>query len=129
MSCALGRLYNKEAIIEFLINKDDFKSNTVVSHIRNLKDIVELNFTEKKFESTDNEQLTESNYICPVTALEMNGNYRFSYLKGCGCVVSERATKEIKTDVCLKCNRAFTSDGKWSLGVILKVTKSLKPKA
>lgn len=118
VSCPLGRLYNKEAIIEFLINKDDFKTNTVVSHIRNLKDVKELNFTEKKSAEPDSEQLTESNYICPVTALEMNGNYRFSYLKGCGCVISERALKEIKSDACLKCNRPFTSDGKWSFGIL-----------
>ena len=115
VTCPLGRLYNKEAIIEFLLNRDEFKGNTTVSHIRSLKDIKELNLTEKKAEqdeSTD-QQLTESNYICPVVGLEMNGNYRFSFLNGCGCVISERALKEIKSDVCLKCNKAFTSDGEF----------------
>ena len=40
----------------------------------------------------------------------MNGNYRFSYLKNCGCVISERALKEVKSDVCLKCNQQFAQD-------------------
>lgn len=115
VSCPLGRLYNKEAIIEYLLNKDEFIGNTIVSHIRNLKDIKELNLTEQKSDDKPNkdEQLSESDYICPIVGIEMNGNYRFSYLKNCACVISERALKEVKSEVCLKCNKPFSSDGKF----------------
>lgn len=114
VACPLGRLFNKESIIEFLINKDEHKSNPIVNHIRNLKDIKELNLTEKKIEKkiekTNDDQLAESNYICPVVGLEMNGNYRFLFAWNCGCVVSERAVKEVKSDVCLKCNQPLTAE-------------------
>lgn len=71
VACPLGKLYNKEAIIEYLLNKDEFKTNLVVGHIRNLKDVKELNLTEKKSDQKEKEidskddQLTESKYICP----------------------------------------------------------------
>ena len=41
-------------------------------------------------------------YICPVIGHEMNGNFRFCFSWGCGCVVSERAMKQIKSNVCHK---------------------------
>ena len=66
VSCQLGKLYNKQSIIEYLLNKDDFKSNQIVNHIRNLKDIKELNLTEKKSSNDKKEDdLSESNFICP----------------------------------------------------------------
>ena len=73
-----------------------------------------------------------SQYACPVTGLEMSGRYgyvlerkrecvlcvcmsererficvvvfacRFVYLKGCGCVISERALKEVPSTTCHK---------------------------
>lgn len=41
-------------------------------------------------------------YICPVTSLEMNGKYRFAFVWTCGCVVSERALKEVPSPICHK---------------------------
>lgn len=41
-------------------------------------------------------------YICPVIGLEMSGKHRFIGLWSCGCVFSERASKEIDTNVCHK---------------------------
>ena len=45
VACEMGRLYNKEAVIEMLLNKDRSASPPWASHIEKLKDVVELNLT------------------------------------------------------------------------------------
>lgn len=108
------RLYNKDAIIEYLLDKST--SNDAVSHIRNLKvsflstnvsEIIVLllkliallikffllkDVTELKLSLNPNYQKDvadkgddyvgrkSSEFICPVTGLEMNGKYRFVFL-------------------------------------------------
>ncbi|XP_046919404.2 replication termination factor 2 [Dermatophagoides farinae] len=112
VSCELGRLYNKDAVIEYLLNKEA-PNSSLLSHIRNLKDVVTLKLTPK---SNDEKASTESNgtndykFVCPIVGLEMNGKYKFMYFRTCGCVVSERAIKEVKSQVCLSCNKPFTDD-------------------
>lgn len=115
VSCDLGRLYNKEAVIEYLLNKEPLCE--VAKHIRSLKDVVEINLTENagfKQKSADkgDEYVDRqaSRYICPVVGLEMNGRHRFCYLRHCGCVLSERALKEVKSEVCHKCGMKFSED-------------------
>lgn len=117
VACPLGRLYNKEAIIKFLLDKDE-SGKRVAGHVRSLKDVVELKLTEKQPEdqvrsnrveqSGQLVELAESPYICPVVGLEMNGKYKFVYFRSCGCVLSERAIKEVKSDTCHKCGESIT---------------------
>lgn len=115
VSCELGRLYNKDAIIEYLLNKES-PNSSLVSHIRGLKDIVTLNLTvkqgydEKTVENGESSHIQDSKYVCPVIGLEMNGNYKFYYFRSCGCVVSERAIKELKSETCLSCNKPVGED-------------------
>ena len=45
VACEMGRLYNKEAVIEMLLNKDRSASPPWASHIEKLKDVVELDLT------------------------------------------------------------------------------------
>lgn len=75
-------------------------------HIKSLKDVKNLNLTRnpafdgnkaKKGDCYTDEG--RSPYICPVIGLEMNGKYKFCFLWSCGCVMSERALKEVKTTV------------------------------
>lgn len=115
VSCELGRLYNKTAILEFLLNKEA-PNSSLVSHIRNLKDVVTLNlsakqgYQEKDSAGDQESDEQDSKYVCPIVGLEMNGMYKFFYARACGCVVSERALKEVKTDACLVCNKPL-ADG------------------
>ena len=51
-----------------------------------------------------------SEYICPVTSVEMNGKSKFLFIWTCGCVLSERAMKEIKSNTCHFCNAPYTQD-------------------
>ncbi|XP_074497898.1 replication termination factor 2 [Sebastes fasciatus] len=116
VSCDMGRLYNKDAIIEYLLDKTAERPNTeAVTHIRGIKDIKELNLTdnpewegERRTTKGDRyEDIHCGMFICPVVGLEMNGKHRFCYLQTCGCVFSDRALKEVKTEICHKCGDAF----------------------
>lgn len=114
VTCGLGRLYNKSAVIEALLNRSILPMNA--KHIRNLKDIKDLNLTpnpEYK-KNTESREHTLDNgpapYICAITGLEMSGKFRFVCLWSCGCVMSERAIKEINTKICHNCQKPFTED-------------------
>uniref|UniRef100_A0A3P9J8K0 Replication termination factor 2 n=1 Tax=Oryzias latipes TaxID=8090 RepID=A0A3P9J8K0_ORYLA len=119
VSCELGRLYNKDVVIEYLLDKSAERPNAdAVAHIRGTKDIKELNLTdnpewegERRNAKGDRyEDIHRGMFICPVVGLEMNGKHRFCYLQTCGCVFSERALKEVKTEICHKCGDPFEDD-------------------
>lgn len=116
VSCELGRLFNKESVIEFLLDKSNQESASKFGYIRGLKDIKELQLTVNPAHTAESdtaiagEDKKISQYICPVTGLEMNGHYRFCYLLGCGCVFAERALNEIKDGLCVKCGKTYAPD-------------------
>lgn len=107
IACELGRFYNKESVIELLLDRHTLagkfppEMHKKSMHIRNMKDIIELvlviNPNHKK-ELTPVTMLNGSStvagtedgspYHCPITGLEMNGRYRFVFFLTCGCVVS-----------------------------------------
>ncbi|XP_065889306.1 replication termination factor 2-like [Dysidea avara] len=109
--CELGRLFNKEALLLALLDKSNLPD--LAKHIRSLKDVRELSLTANPShkEQRNADTCTDTApYICPVTGLEMSGRYRFSYLRTCGCVVSERALKEAPSESCYKCGKPFAAD-------------------
>ncbi|KAJ8259555.1 hypothetical protein GJAV_G00170780 [Gymnothorax javanicus] len=119
VACDLGRLYNKDAVLEYLLDKSAERPNTeVVMHIRGMKDVKELNLTDNpawegeraRSKGDRYEDLHCAMFICPVVGLEMNGKHKFCYLHTCGCVFSERALREVKTEICHKCGDPFQED-------------------
>ncbi|KAK2861849.1 hypothetical protein Q5P01_001382 [Channa striata] len=119
VACELGRLYNKDAIIEYLLDKSAERPNAEsVTHIRGIKDIKELNLTDnpewegerRNIKGDRYEDIHCGMFICPVVGLEMNGKHRFCYLQTCGCVFSDRALKEVKTEICHKCGDPFKEE-------------------
>lgn len=52
----------------------------------------------------------ETPFVCPVTSIGMNGTNIFTVNWNCGCVVSEKAIKEAKSDACHGCGGAFKQD-------------------
>lgn len=88
-------------------------------HIRSLKDVKELNLTlnpvyEDKPDVGGTGTFKDWNvtpWICPVVGLEMNGKHRFCVIWDCGCVISEKALLEVKSDVCHKCAKPFEKLG------------------
>ncbi|KAK0043938.1 protein RTF2 [Biomphalaria pfeifferi] len=117
VACELGRLYNKESILEFLLDRSKFDVAAQLDHLRGLKDVKELNLTdnpEKRPKDADKgDSYTDpsiSDFICPVVGLEMSGTFKFCFIWSCGCVMSERALKEVKTDVCHKCGKSYKDE-------------------
>ncbi|XP_061389171.1 replication termination factor 2 [Musca vetustissima] len=111
--CGLGRLYSKQNVIERLLEKETMPD--VAKHIKNLKDIKQLNLTPNPAytETEKTEGLLDTShapYICKLTGLEMSGKFRFVGMWSCGCVMSERALKEIKgssAGACPVCQQPF----------------------
>lgn len=112
VGCTLGRLYSKESVLEGLLDRSTLPESA--EHIKTLKDVKNLNLTPNPaFEANTAEKGDcytdggKSPYICPVIGLEMNGKYKFCFLWSCGCVMSERALKEVKTTICHQCQQPF----------------------
>lgn len=113
VACDLGRLYNKEAVLMALLDKSNMPE--VARHIRSMKDVTVLQLTVnpsyKQSSKADTYNDTQTaQHSCPVTGLEMSGRYRFVFLRGCGCVISERGLKEVPSDTCHKCGGVFTME-------------------
>jgi hypothetical protein len=102
VACQLGNLYNKVALLERLLARtlpEKFQ------HITSLKDIVTCKFSTKP---TNNSSGTHTGndgvkYYCPITMIEFNGKHPFVVMSSCGCVLSERAIKEVESKECLVC--------------------------
>jgi len=132
----LGNFYNKSAVIEYLLQKKTLASSTntqpqylLFDHLTSLKDVWECKFYEnlgkdakssqslsskKKIdngiatgEETDFAGRRLSRFVCPVTALPANGQYKFVAMRTCGCVLSEKALKEVPSENCLGCGRSL----------------------
>lgn len=119
VSCPLGRLYNKEAVIAFLLDPHTFGSDghLVAGHIRSLKDLVTLRLTpnpnldppaahdldaattETVAVGAANERDPPAPFVCPISLREMNGTVKFVYRKPCGCAMSESALREMRKNL------------------------------
>ncbi|KAH8412671.1 hypothetical protein KR009_004426 [Drosophila setifemur] len=104
--CGMGRLYSKQSVIERLLEKEKMPETAV--HVKSLKDIKQLQLTPNPAftEEDKTEGLLDtrhSPYICKLIGLEMSGKFRFVALWSCGCVMSERALKQIKGNVASTC--------------------------
>lgn len=116
VACELGRLYNKDAIIEFLLNKDTSDKPEKMDHIKGLKDIHTLKLSEnpayiqqqKKGDGYLDMHMTK--YYCPIAGINMNGKYRFSFLLTCKCVISNKALDQIRDGKCPICSVEYSKD-------------------
>ncbi|CAJ0923185.1 unnamed protein product, partial [Mesorhabditis belari] len=115
IACRLGRLYNKEAIIEAILNKTIGKID-ITAHIKGVKDFKELRLTVNKDYTDDGAKgdsyldVNQTPYICPVTSFPMNGNQSFVFNWKCGCVFSEKALNEIKSESCHGCSQPMSPE-------------------
>ncbi|KAL1463261.1 hypothetical protein WDU94_015028 [Cyamophila willieti] len=112
VACMLGRLYSKDSVIEALLDRTKMPEHA--AHIKTLKDIKDLTLTVnssfKGGAETGDGYIDRqtAQYICPTTGIEMNGKFKFCFVWKCGCVVSERALKEVKDDICHKCQTTYS---------------------
>ncbi|KAL7716191.1 Replication termination factor 2 [Entamoeba marina] len=88
----VGRLYNREAILKALLNKEIPHE---LRYIHTRKDILDLNVT-----------WCEKMIICPLRKDEFSPGHQFVAL-ACGCVISLKGLEEIKSvksEVCPVCS-------------------------
>ncbi|VDN99108.1 unnamed protein product [Rodentolepis nana] len=110
VSCQLGRLYNKEVIIERFLDPSKYTSS-VADHIKKLRDVRDLKLTPIPKDQTSHElssgiiEDSAESFCCPILGQEMNGSYPFVFSWECGCVVSKRAFDNVKDSSCLKCGQ------------------------
>ncbi|KAF8707055.1 hypothetical protein AX14_013707 [Amanita brunnescens Koide BX004] len=100
VSCALGKLYNKDALIEFLLDRSAYgDGEDICGHIRSLKDVKTLKLTPNPTppppESAGDGALNHGQFICPLNLKEMNGTQPFVYIATCGCVFTQAALKTV----------------------------------
>ncbi|CAG8539052.1 3964_t:CDS:2 [Ambispora gerdemannii] len=134
VACRLGKLYNKDAIIEFLLNKSAYGDGDIIcSHISGLKDLTTLKLTPNPaFKETSNANTAHfepgivSPFICPITRKEMNGKSKFVYIEKCGCVFSEQGLKEVPSSNCLQCAKPFTPENIITINPSAEEQESLK---
>jgi len=98
VSCRLGRLYNKDALIEFLLDRTSYgDGKDICGHVRSLKDVKELRLTANPIKSTNQGDIDApiAPFVCPLTMKEMNGAVPFGYIHTCGCVFSLAGLKAV----------------------------------
>eukprot|EP01084_Bolivina_argentea_P258473 435764_1 len=96
----LGNLYNKQSLIEHMINKTLPKQLSYIKKIK--KDIINCNITFIN--------LNKGIFKCPISGLIANGKYKFVCLRKCGCIISQRALNNIKGKNCLICNKELNKN-------------------
>ncbi|KAI0656731.1 Rtf2 RING-finger-domain-containing protein [Cubamyces menziesii] len=103
VSCPLGKIYNKDAILEFLLNRQSFgDGEEICGHIRSLKDVKTLKLTPNPAKTPPTASSSESvpdraSFVCPLNFKEMNGSQPFVYISTCGCVFSQAGLKALST--------------------------------
>jgi len=98
VACALGKLYNKDSILEYLLDKSAYgDGERICGHIRSLKDVKTLKLTPNTSLSTtvSSDPTSRSPFVCPLNLKEMNGVQPFVYISTCGCVFSQAGLKTV----------------------------------
>lgn len=98
VACALGRLYNKDSIIEYLLDKSSYgDGEAICGHIRSLKDVKTLKLTPNSSKTSLSADSTSdvAAFVCPLNLKEMNGSQPFVYLWTCGCVFSQAGLRAV----------------------------------
>lgn len=116
----LGRLFNREAILEYLLDKKNaFGDGPIIcNNINSIKDVKALNVKpnpsytrSEKPDDLNNQHHRPAPFICPITSREMNGHHPFEFIWGCGCVYSVKARKELPNQsTCLVCGKPFDDE-------------------
>ncbi|KAF8741337.1 hypothetical protein RHS02_03472, partial [Rhizoctonia solani] len=125
VSCVLGKLYNKDAMIEFLLDRTSYgDGEEICGHVKSLKDVKQLKLTPNPAASaTQESDKPKSAFVCPLTLKEMSGSLPFSYLAPCGCVFSTAGLKAVskpsedkektegvtEKEPCPQCGKKFTN--------------------
>ncbi|KNE57571.1 hypothetical protein AMAG_03266 [Allomyces macrogynus ATCC 38327] len=124
VSCGLGKLYNRVAVLQYLLDKSHYgDAEAICGHITSLKDVTTLHLTPIAADQTStptsntavkatmalaNDANLTPRFVCPISGREMTGKIRFVYLHPCGHVLAEQALREVHSgSTCLVCSTAY----------------------
>ena len=117
VSDCVGNLYNKDAILQFLLPGDDVEGISskadceavLCGRVKGLRDVVEVKFevdSERGGPTSTGAAAgnggRSEGWICPVTAKQLGPNVKSVYLVPCGHAFSEEAIRQLKDDKCLQ---------------------------
>ena len=120
VSDAAGKLYNKDAVVEYLLAQASGKAEEegkslensereLRSNVKSLKDVVEVWFQHEEVEGEVEEK--EPRWICPITNKYLGPSVKAVYLVPCGHAFSEVAIKETSSEgQCLRCSKPYESE-------------------
>jgi len=101
VGCRLGFLFNKEALINAMLDK---RLPKIYSHISSLKNVKDLKIKLSELNG-------ETKIICPISMIEYSGLNTFYFLWNCGCLLSKKAFDELHTkDKCVLCGKDFNKE-------------------
>lgn len=109
-----GKLYNKETVLELLVEgvRKDEAERITLGAIKSLKDVVEVKFeVEPASESSDASDVSKREvWVCPVTGDRLGPGSKAVYIVPCGHVFSGTAIKEVSGEKCLSCETEYASN-------------------
>ena len=112
VSDALGTLYNKHAVLDYLLAESQkenptsreellAKKESFKDRLRSLKDVVEIKF------HTD---LESKKWTCPVTNKTLGPGTKAIYIVPCGHAFAESLILTVPGETCLQCNEPYERD-------------------
>ena len=125
MACRRGRLYDKEAALEFVLARrgayasdnqvysfanvtSDARKARATAHLRKRKDLFDVRAANRDGGGSEEDDFAPE---CPVLGLVADGRTKekFIAVRPCGCIVSKRAVDAVGAatlDACLACGGA-----------------------
>jgi hypothetical protein len=108
-----GTLYNKDAVLEFLLPSSDPDDDAAAQRraegerllgdtVKGLRDVVEV-----RFERDPDAPASEARWICPITNKQLGPGVKAVYLVPCGHAFEAVVVKEVGETKCLQCNEAY----------------------
>ncbi|KAI9732563.1 MAG: hypothetical protein M1834_003898 [Cirrosporium novae-zelandiae] len=120
VSDSSGVLYNKDAVLQFLLPGDDNEmaiskedcEKVLMGRVKGLRDIVEVKFEvagagDEDSKKDDTSEERGQRWVCPVTGKILGAHVKAVYLVPCGHAFSEAALKEMESETCLQCNEPY----------------------
>jgi hypothetical protein len=113
VSDGAGNLYNKDAVLQFLLMGDEAEGisskadceEVLKGRVRGLRDVIEVKFELDKEGGKPRNEMDgrkKEHWICPVTHKTFGPNVKAVYLVPCGHAFSEEAIREMKGEKCLQ---------------------------
>ena len=113
VSDSSGKLYNKDTILEYLVEgtrKEDAEAATQGA-VKSLKDVVEVKFdVETNEQRKSNGDSKREIWKCPITGDKLGPGSKAVYIVPCGHAFSGTAIKEVSGEKCMTCDTEYASN-------------------